>query len=235
MPEVQQNPIEFELEDGSKVKAATIEEAFKIVAKMKTDTSAALRTEKQERENLAAQLAAQQTEIQRLRTPPPTNGNGFSSEKYWQMMNQDPMAAQDYLDAHRFGIEDPSQVRQTFTSLRSEVSDIKQQALAGQFLAQHAEDFPADKVAAAKLREHTERLTNSGYPFTLETLNLAYAQAIQAGDIKPNEKEEEREEPPAPPANLGAGAGTLPSDVQNAENLDDKALEALLREKGLLR
>ena len=67
---VEQKPFEVTLGDGTVVKAPNVEEAFKIVAKMKEDTSAALRAEKEralQYQTESQQYAAQAAEAQRVR------------------------------------------------------------------------------------------------------------------------------------------------------------------------
>ena len=105
---------EFKLADGSVVKAENIEEAFKTIVKMKEDTAAALKAEREQREQLGAQVSGLQTEL-RQKTAPRVDNNEFNRDAYYKLVGEDPIMAQNYLDAYRFGVPDPAQVPQYFS------------------------------------------------------------------------------------------------------------------------
>lgn len=232
---VPDKPIELTLGDGSVVKGANLDEAFKNLATMKENASAAIRQTKTELEAEQQRRAQLEQELERYKHPPQNNDNGkFNNEKYYQMLNTDPIGAQNYLDAHRFGISEPEQVPATFNQMRQQVDNFTQQTVTASFLAQHAEDFPPTPEAAKALTAKVQSLVQNGVPFNADTLNYAYYELVQNGTIKPNEAKTEEEETPNPSLG-GGGSPALPSDVARAEQLDDKQLEALLRSKGVLR
>jgi hypothetical protein len=225
--------IEIKLKTGEVIKAPNAEEAFKIAVKMAEDTKDVYKTEKEARERLEAQVATLSQQVQQTRQPARTDG--FDRDLYYKKLNDDPMEAQDYLDAHRFGLSDPSQVRQRFAYIGQKIDELDGNMLAGSFLQQHAEDFPAGPESAKVLRDRIQQLSSSGYPTTIDTMNMAYNQLIEEGKIKPNEpqREEQRDEPN--PSLVGAGQHDIPeSEVKKAETMNDKDLEAYLRSKGML-
>lgn len=226
-----QQGIEMTLADGSVIKAANSEEALKIAAKMKEDTSASLKEEKSKREALETQVASLTAQFEESRKPAPKEGS-FDNERYWKLMNQDPVAAQNYLDGHRFGIP-PEQVAPRFNQMQTQLDQFRGEALASQFLTQHYEDFPATQESAKSLRTRVEQLQNAGYPVTVETMNIAYGQLVEEGAIKPLEKEEQKREEPNPSAR-GAGASIPDSEINKAEGMSDKDLEAFLKSKGMI-
>jgi hypothetical protein len=231
-PAVQQ-PIEIKLVTGEVIKAATYEEALKVAVKMQEDTHKTLREEKEARERLEASQASLASEVAKLRQPPQTNGNGFDKNRYWELMNTDPVMAQNYVDAYRFGIDTPEQVPGYFKQIATDVSNTRQEALAAAFLQQHQEDFPP--TGAAALRKQFETLITSGYPATLDTLNMAYGHAVDAGTIKPLEKQQQQQRDEPNPSLRGEGNRAVTEDeASQAEKMDDKALESFLRSKGMI-
>jgi hypothetical protein len=226
--------IEIKLKTGEVIKAPNAEEAFKIAVKMAEDTKDVYKTEKEARERLEAQVADLSSRVQQQQTKP-KGDNGFDQQEYYRLLNQDAIAAANYVDAHRFGLSDPAQVPQRFAYIGQKIDELDGNMLAGSFLQQHAEDFPATPDSARALRERVQAFASNGYPTTIDTLNMAYNQLIEEGKIKPNEpqREEQRDEPN--PSLVGAGQHDIPeSEVKKAETMSDKDLEAYLRSKGML-
>ena len=226
--------VELKLADGSVVKADNADEALKMLAKMKEDTSSALKTEKDARiaaETRLSEYAA--ADIARTAARPASDGK-FDNDHYFKLLNTDPINAQNYLDAHRFGIADPSQVPSYFTNMQETVSAVEGQLTAGGFLQRHPE-FPQEDEPARLLRVEVEGLVKRGHPFAQETMDMAYSNLVDAGKVKPMEqKQQEREE--ANPSLGGAGSSGQISDAEiaKAENMSDKELEAYVRAKGML-
>ena len=234
---VEQKPIELTLGDGTVVKAPNVEEAFKVVAKMKEDTAAALRDAKaqlatiqSERDNYAQQVESVRQQQERANQV--ANG-GYSKEYYYKLLNEDPMAAADYLDAYRYDLPQ-EQVRQTFIGVRQNVDNLVYQSVTSSFLAQHAEDYPqGDKEAARAMVGRMKQLVDNGLPVTADTMNYAYTQLVGEGTIKPLQQVQD-ETPDAPPSMSGPGMSISDSEASKAEQMDDKQLAALLRSKGML-
>lgn len=228
---------EFKLADGSVVKAENIEEAFKTVAKMKEDTAAALKSEREHREQLAAQVSGLRTELQQ-KTAPPADPNNFNRDTYYKLVGEDPIMAQNYLDAYRFGVSDPAQVPQYFQEMSATVNNLQQQTLAATFIGMHP-DFPAgDLQAAEELTKEVIRLRTEGHPVNMGTMDLAWRNCLSAERIKPIEAEEEREE--ANPSPGGGGAAVADAEVSRIEadvasgKMSMADFEKYLRSKGML-
>lgn len=222
-------PIEIKLGDGSVIKGANLEEAIQNAAKRVEDNVSAYRTEKQKREEAEAEASRLRTELESK--TPQTTGDGFQKDRYYQLLNEDPIAAQNYVDQYRFGVQDPVAA---FNGMRQSVDAIQQQAVAAAFSAIHAEDFPATPEAARELTRRTEQLVNQGFRYGIETVNYAYDQLVKEGTIKPLEQEEDAPNPPNPSLS-GASGTAVPDDVARAESLSDADLEKLLRSRGVLR
>lgn len=223
-------PIEIKLGDGSVIKGANLEEAIQNAAKRVEDNVSAYKTEKARREELEAEAARLRGELEAKNNPAPANG-AFSKDRYYQMLNDDPIAAQNYMDQHRFGVPDPVAA---FNGMRYSVDAIQQQSVAAAFSAIHSEDFPATPEAAKALTTRTEQLVRQGFPYNLDTVNYAYSQAIAEGTIKPLERVDDTAERPNPSLS-GASGGQVPDDVARAEQMSDADLEKLLRSRGVLR
>lgn len=225
--------IELKLETGEVIKAPNAEEALKIAVKMAEDTKAAYHKQKETNEQLAAQQAALAAQVADLRKPPQSN-SGFDKQKYFQLLNDDPVMAQNYVDAHRFGISDPAGVPQYFQQMAQDISTTRQEALAAAFLNQHSQDFPATADAAKILRSQFESLIASGYPATLDTLNMAYSQAVDAGSITPLEQKETQRDEPNPALSGEGNRGVTEGEMAKVEKMSDAELAAYLKSKGMI-
>lgn len=225
--------IELKLADGAVIKAATAEEALKIAAKMYEDTKNYAKDEKAQREAMEARIASIEARAAEASKPKLQAGQ-FDNERYFKLLNEDPVSAANYLDAHRFGVQDPSQVPGMFQGMQTDLSVMKQEAMAAKFMQQHAKDFPQNAESARELRTTFESYLNAGYPATVETLNLAYSNAINEGRIKPMEEKAE-EEPVTPnPSLSGSGSSADAAEINKVEQMSDADLEKYLKEKGLL-
>lgn len=227
---------EFKLADGSVVKAENIEEAFKTVAKMKEDTAAALKTEREQREGMQSRLDALQQEIQQ-RTAPPVDHNAFNRDTYYKLVGEDPLMAQNYLDAFRFGISDPSQVPSYFQEMSATVTNLQQQTLAATFVNMHP-DFPPSNETADILTKEVIKLRQEGHPVNMNTMDLAWRNCVANETIKPIEAAEETEETNPSPG--GGGAGVLDAEATRIEadvasgKMSMGDFEKYLRSKGML-
>lgn len=234
-PVTSDSPVEVKLGDGSVVKGANLDEAFKNLATMKENASAAIKRTSDELEAERQRAAGLAAEVERLKHPQPVNDGKFNNSKYWELMNADPIAAQNYLDQARFGFESPDQVVPAFNQMRTQVDNMTQSSVAASFLAQHVDDFPANAEAAKVLNSRvTDLVSRSGFNFDVHTLNFAYNQLVDEGQIKPLEKNTAPDEIPNPSLG-GTGSTSIPNEVTKADGMSDKDLEALLRSKGMIR
>lgn len=237
-PQVTPTEVVLTLGDGSVVKGANYEEALKVAVKRIEDNQTAYKTEKSAREQAEQRAADAQRELDAMRRPKPVaDPSKFDNEKYFALLNSQPIEAQNYLDAHRFGISEPSQVPEVFNSLRNDVTNMNQQAVAAQFITQHVDDFPPDGVAAKKLTERVQHLCmNEGMPLNLRTMNMAYSELVEEQAIKPVEKKTDNDDDKTlPPSLRGSGGGVEDLDVSRFEKMTDKELEAEMRKAGMLR
>jgi hypothetical protein len=226
---------ELKLDDGSVIKTDTIEEAVKVVAKMKSDTAMALREERQKREEMEGQINQLRTEVAQRNAPPSREDNGFNKDHYYRLVGEDPLAAQNYLDAYRFQIPDPSQVPAYFQGAFQKVTNLEQSTLAANFVNTHP-DFPGGTKEAEILTKEVMRLQESGHPVNMGTLELAWRNVVDSEQIKPIEAPQEQEEPN--PSLAGGGSGTLDAESARVEEevtsgrMSTADLEKYLRSKG---
>lgn len=231
------NPgFEVKLADGSVVKAENVEEAFKTVAKMKEDTSAALREERRAREEMETRLNQLQMEVAQRNQPPPPDDRGFNRERYFRLVGEDPIMAQNYLDAARFGIADPALVPGYFQNTVQKVSALEGETIAAKFVNSHP-DFPGGVKEAELLTEEVIRLQQTGHPLNMGTLELAWRNMVETERIVPLEPPEET--PETNPSLGGGGASALDAEVARVEDevlqgkMSTADLEKYLRSKGL--
>lgn len=234
MPDVaEQKPVELTLGDGTVVKGANMDEAFKNLAKMKEDTAAALKAAREEADRFRQESEQYGSELQRYKNPPPKDGE-FNKNEYYRLLNEDPLEAQNYLDRQRFGTEDPVGA---FNQMQEKVQAMYQQSLTAQFWAAHPE-FPGGKDAARQMTQRVQEMTNNGHPLSGETMEMAYNQLVREEVIKPVERKAEPEERPNPSLSSGAGAITeeqMASEIRKIEQMSTDQMEAYLRSKGVLK
>lgn len=227
MPET--TGIELKLENGNVIKAENAEEALKVAAKMIEDNSKAYRETKASLDSLQTNYQSLEQRIESLK-PKPEPTNGFDKDKYYQLLHDDPIRAQNYLDGSRFGVP-ADDVPQYFIGLSQKVTAMEGESLAAGFVNRHQE-FPQDNDSAKALTNRVVQLRNMGHPTSAETMELAYQQLVNEGSIKPMEKEPEREE--IPPSLGGSGGTMSDAEVKKAESMSNKELEAFLKSKGML-
>lgn len=227
--------IELKLANGNVIKAATYEEALKVAVKMTEDTQAALKAEREAANTRTQELEARVNELaSQVQRPAPVTNGGFDKQRYFNMLNEDPISAQNYVDSFRFGIDNPSEVPQHFQRISSKIDEYEGYTLAGLFLQQHAEDFPSNAENAAFLRTQMQELVKQGYPATLETMNMAYGQLVDNGKIKPLEPQQADPEV-NPSLQGGGGQGTVSADeLDRFNNMSTADMEKYLKSQGRL-
>lgn len=226
-----QTGIELKLENGNVIKAESAEEALKVAAKMIEDNSKAYRETKASLDQLQGQYGNLQQQVESLKPKPSSNG-GFNNDTYFKLLNEDPLKAQNYIDAHRFGIPNPDDVPGYFTGMYEKISSLDGQTLAAGFVNMHPE-FPQDADTAKTLTQRVVQLKNEGHPTTMTTMEMAYTQLVNEGKIKPMEtKEEEREETPPSPG--GSGGVLSDAELAKVERMSTAEMSAYLKSKGLL-
>jgi hypothetical protein len=229
---------EFKFADGNVVKAENVEEAFKTVAKMKEDTTAALKAERTHREEIEAQVNALRAEVAQRNQPPPPAEGQFNRDHYFRLVGEDPVAAANYLDAARYGIADPQQVPGYFQDTFQKVTRLEYSTLAADFTNAHPE-FPGGLDNSQTLTKEVIRLHQAGHPVSMETMDLAWRNCVDNDQIKPLEPPQEPEEPN--PSLGGSGAGTVDAEASrieadlNSGKMSMTEFEKYLRSKGALQ
>jgi len=258
MPELvipKDGPIEITLGDGSVVKGSSLEDAFKNMVDMKVNASKAakekgdlLEAEKTERERIQQELDKVKEELEKKNTPSPQtkidDGKAFNRDTYFKLLGEDTLAALDYADSFRFGV-DADKVRDTFTNMRTgldrvsqQVDVFQQQAVTAAFLGQHPE-YPAGDADAAKLlTQRVTELVKEGMPYNPTVVEFAYYQLVNSDKIKPLEITDDSKNPPqqqvTPNPSLNGSTGVSEEAIK-AEQLSDKDLLALLQSKGMFK
>lgn len=236
MPETTSSPFTLTLADGSVVKAESVEEAVRTLAKMKEDTSAELHRTREQlkavQEQQDAARAEQERQAAAARAAQAQANGEFSNDKYYELLASNPLAANDYYFKHRFGAE-PTEVVSDFQRMRGTVTNMEQQTVAAAFLAAH-QDFPGDAESTKAMRKRTEELTAQGAPFNPETLERAYYQLVNEGVVKPA-KVEQKQETSANPSLDGSGAAATAPAADAIERMSNAELEAMLRKNGMLK
>lgn len=238
--------IELTLDDGSIVKGTTPDEVIKTLAKMKTDTSSALKEKNKEIETMQAELAQlramQQAELAKQQTVKTEQdrqqriqqSNGFDREHYYALLNDKPIDAQNYLDSFRFGIADPQQVPRAFTSMQEKISAFEQQSVAGAFLVEHYETYDNTPTNNAALNARVTQLTSRGYPFEVATLNIAYDQLVREGIMKPLEPQAPPPTPEAPPnPSLSGNSGGAAPAMPDFNKMTTEEMRAYMKAQGM--
>ena len=195
-------PGEFTLGDGTVVKATSWEEAFQKVSEMKVNTATALRD--------------RERQIEELRQAPPAAPEpiapsaGFDQKHYWELMNADPIKAQEYMDATRFGVQ-PDQVgglyREVFNASQYSADTFE----INQFM-QANPDFPGTEEASDVI---LNTLQAEGRPINRENLEYVYLRSVRDGKITP--AGDEAPTPWTPPALQGGGTQQGPARHYGAD------------------
>lgn len=192
---------EFKLDDGSVVKYKTSEELVATLAKMKTDTAAAWKQEKEAREKAEglAQTLAEQTAKK-----PEVKEGAFDAEAYWKMVNAgDIVGAQNLVDAYRYGLT-PEEVVPTLTSAVQTVGELRDRSELADFRSANV-DWPGGKENGDKLLKWVKDEWQK--PWDASVLTHGFRELARRGDIKPLEtKTDEGKEEIVPPQLGGASA-----------------------------
>lgn len=212
---------------------------FGNLQKMYLDTTSWAKEQKQkaqdaeaEAERLRAEVEQRQGTIQQAETH---QNSGFDSERYYQLLNEDPLAAQNYMDQIRFGVQDPvgafNQMRQSADSAQFVAHTQLGYQASQTFLARH-DDFPDAPRAIEALQARVVGLIrNEQYGADIsDTIDMAYSQLVAEGVIRPV-----RDETLAPnPSLTGSGARTGFGSV-DPDSMSTGDLEKLLRSRGMIR
>jgi len=216
---------EFELGDGSKIKASSFEEAIQILDKRRMDTVAALRDREEQIRQRDAQLAERQPGNQ----PTPDATSGFDQKHYWELMNVDVPAAQKYVDAFRFGVK-PEQVDSLYQEVFNTTQYSADKKEVEDFM-QSNPDFPGTKEATDKI---WNIMAQENFPITARNIEYVYLRAVRDGEIEP--LQEEAPQPWVPPHLQGGGTQRQRDDIGDPfANVPDDKLDEAARRLGLMK
>jgi hypothetical protein len=221
--------IELKLENGMVIKGENAEEALKSAAKIIEDNVKSYRETKAQLDQLNSQFQEFQSRAAQP-PPPPIQPGGFDKDRYYKLLNEDPVTANDYWFEHRTGRK-IEEVMGDFQGIQAKVDEFRGSMLAATFTNTHP-DFPSDTESAQKLTSRIKELQQMGHPTDVHSMDLAYTQLINEGKLKPMVQEEIQEE--LPPSLGGAGSVMSDAEMRKAEQLSDKELAALLKSKGML-
>lgn len=130
---------------------------------------------------LALEQRAQQFESTQQRQTRTATGDNFDKEEYARLFLDDPRKANRYALQH-----DPEQV-QFYQGLVSQLSAVKQEAAASQFLLQHRDDYnPTEK----NYKAIEGLIAQYNLPWNLQGMNLAFQVAKAQGQIEALEEPE---------------------------------------------
>jgi hypothetical protein len=221
-------PGEFKLGDGTVVKAANWEEAFQKVAEMKVNTATALRDRERQIEELRGVTQTQQTQQIDTQTD-----QGFNQKAYWELMNADPVAAQNYLDSFRLGVDNPANVPLLFNEMRN-VSVFSADNFEIQSFMQKNPDFPGTDEAADLI---INRLAQRNAPLTADNLEYEYLKGVRDGIIEPLGEEAERpySPPNLPASSMGREEQGLLAQLRDPNQVPDDQLDNFMRRLGMLK
>lgn len=252
---MEQKSVEITLGDGSKIVGKDYEEAIANAVKRIEDRSRDLKTQQEKSAELEKKVneykateeeRKAEEERQRALEAQKKSGDktGLDKAEYYRLLNEDPIAAQNYLDSIRLGVSDPSRVPDIFTGMSRKINEIDQERVASTFWRQHPE-FPQDMGSARTLDKRVGQLIQEGHPFSVRTFNMAYEELINEEALKPmdlqddKKKEEERrrkeEERPNPQLNGAGGGVSDDAEMRKFENMSMNDLEKIGREKGWVR
>jgi hypothetical protein len=134
-------------------------------------------------QNEALQSAEADLERWKPRTTP--NEEGFNNEQYFQLLANDPLAAQAYALSELLGVA-PQDVQRELQYIRGEVyetGDLKQTAA---FHARHPEAPAGEEFAEAIIQRFEERGMDLRKHWTADNIEAVYFQLVHEGKIKPS-------------------------------------------------
>lgn len=198
------------------------------VAKAKQDTADAYKTEKQQREELEAQIEAAKPK------PQPQQGE-IDYTPYWALVNSGKMIeASNWLDAKRFGFDTPEEVVPTLTGAVRKTNELSDMVEIERFKMANP-DFPATAEASDALMSTIKQWN---VPWDSRTLTAAYKTLVTEGKVKPvEEKKTDLGGAPPPGVTVGSGAITpaTNAELEEFQKLPLDKMEEELRKKGLMR
>lgn len=216
---------EFVAADGTRYEATSQEDLFAKV-------TGALNNTKEHAKKLEWKLRDQKETTPKPETKPATTG-AFSKDEYYKLMETDPLAAQDYLDKHRFG-KDPKQMVTDIINEHEVAKSHEVRTLQEETQAFY--DSPAGReFAQVETKELDQlllgRLQEQNLPVTAWNLKAAYRDLKDDGKIPSVGKPAERPRP-NPSSAVGPG-GQIPPEEPDFSTMSKSELAAYMKKNGV--
>jgi hypothetical protein len=152
----------------------------------------------------------------------------FDREHYFYLLGIDPREAATYVDAFRYGTDDPVGL---ISGVVNKTYEQRQLDVTNAFLNDHP-DFPVGQEAAAAMAEKVRELTAAGMPYNETLMDYAYWKLQSEGVIEPKRRESRRS---AEPATGEPTEVQLQEEAKAAEQMSDDDLQKLLEDKGMFK
>lgn len=213
----------FEASDGTVYEADSDKALFEKVTKALNDTKAAVKVREREKRELINAAEAQPAE--------PPAAEAYDKKRYYELMDQDPALAADYLDRYRYGVENP---REVFGRV---AQDRIAQRVGMEFYAKVTEYAQIETPALNKML--FDRMEEQGRAKTSpDLMALTYYELKNEGKIpKAAPTRRKAEVPPdAPPESPTGGGGGQPSGeptYAQMMNMKKEELAEHMRKNGI--
>lgn len=203
-------PFRFEAADGTVYEADSDKALYEKVTKALNDTKNAVK----DRERKIHELkAAKPAETPAPETPP---AETYDKKRFFELMEEDPAKALDYMDSYRFGVENP---REVFGRV---AQDRIAQKVGMEFYAKVTEyaqiETPAlNKMLFDRMEEQGRTKTNP------DLMALTYYELKNEGKIpKASAPRRKAEVPEAPPESPTGGGGQPSTELTYAQAMEMK-------------
>lgn len=226
-PEEKPNEQKFEFvaADGTRYEATSQEDLFAKV-------TGALNNTKEHAKKLEFKLRDIKDTTPKPEAKPVQNG-AFSKDEYYKLMESDPLAAQDYLDKHRFGTDSKSMVKEAI----KEESDARQREVKTlqEETAAFYESPAGQEFAKVETKELDQLLLGTlqerNLPVTAWNLDAAYRHLRDSGKIPTAGKPAERPRPN--PSSASGSGGQIPPEEPDFNSMSKADLAAYMRKQGV--
>lgn len=206
---------EYKTATGQVYKGKTKDEVIAAVLKAQENATLHIKEQHDKIKDMEAKL---QTQVQ---PATPVNG-GFQKKRYYELLEEDPLQAQDYLDGFR----------PQYGRVMGAVEKFEYGLQAQEFIRRVPEFEDSQENATALFT----RLKMENRPFTADNMQLVYHTLQSEGVIKNAPAEPPRPATPNPPPVMGGASGQA-SELANIDaevsGMTDAQFEDYLRKKGI--
>lgn len=222
-PKVESKTFEFRAADGTLYTADSQDALFKKITDSKEEAARALK----DRERQIYELRQQLKPVEKVED----KKEGFDKTKYHQMLEDDPIGAQRYIDAHRFGIENPEEVikKAAVAQQSNEINEGLKREIIAFYASPAGQAF--GKVETPELNAALIQYMNENrLSRTAEGFRTAYYEMRDQNLIPmPGEKAQKRTPPPRSPE---SGGGNEPEPEPDYYKMPLEKLKALIEKNG---